>query len=157
MSWHFYDFMEPYGYSRGGEVHGPLPVKRWIKSSKDPKQHKLKYKFHYSQRASESAESYNERRAVAYARWLAQRDGVAIPDDADAQVVRSGFESAAKVHKTRNAPVFCPRIRAVEFGRSQKTYGDRSGRNSQFTAALTIEIPHWDWEPREPVEELLPC
>jgi hypothetical protein len=70
-------------------------------------------------------EFYPEDQARDYARWLAARDGVALPDD------RWPVIDWAKVGKSRRA-------RAV-------TFRDRNG-------AVTINIPNWDW--RETVNEM---
>jgi hypothetical protein len=166
MSWKVYGFMEP----NGRDAYGPLPRKRWIRDIPH-KRHKLAYRFHYSQRGAETADQYNERHAIAYARWLAERDGVDIPKTAEARVVWSGIYSGTKkrTHRrwdggTSQHAAYCKRIEAVEFGRKyrEEHYNTRADgkrgawlyTTNKMEIAARIEIPNWDWEPAEPVEEV---
>ena len=72
--------------------------------------------------------------AIVYARWLAQRDGVELPNDLRQVVTFAAVRWA--VYKS-----FVFQARAVTFG-----YG---------TAAVTIEIPHVGYDPTAPVTEIL--
>lgn len=62
--------------------------------------------------------------AILYCAWLAQRDGVAISPSAYGRPVWEFPDRKAR-----------GRIRAVQFGETR------------------IDIPNWDFEPREPIEE----
>lgn len=98
-------------------------------------------------------DAYNEERAIAYAKWLAARDGVTVPKDyaSKPRIVWSGVYEGQTYRK---------RIQAVEWGNrwEERIYNTRKdGRRGayshtikHFDVALRIEIPHWDWLPVEP-------
>jgi hypothetical protein len=103
---------------------------------------------------------YNEVRAIAYAKWLAERDGIELPK-MECRVVWSGFVSGSKTRKRTRwdgsvevNKAWCNRISAVEWGREHEVYNTlKNGRRgawlyNEFRAELTIEIPHWDFEPQ---------
>jgi hypothetical protein len=132
------------------------------------------YRFKYGQKGADNAEKYNERRAIAYAEWLAQRDGLTIPNEYKIKTRAdwSGFYSATKTRKqtrswsgTTEHAIYCKRIRAVEWGIESQVehYNHRKdGRRGawaynevKFEVLLRIEIPNWDFEPDEPVEEII--
>lgn len=71
--WVVYGAMLPNNDSKWG-LQGPLPLKRW-----DGERTRYKARKSVAPRSSENARSYNERRAVAYAEWLAQRDSIVLP------------------------------------------------------------------------------
>jgi hypothetical protein len=87
--------------------------------------------------------------AIAYAMWLAKRDGITIPTDCEKpRAVWSG------VNKLRGSKwIFERRIRAVSWGHEKDVYNTRkNGKRGAFLyrafeAELTIELPHWDWQP----------
>jgi hypothetical protein len=130
---------------------------------------RLSTRFKYSQKGAASADEYNERRAKEYARWLMKRDGIEMPTygAGKCRVVWSGFYSATK---TRNVhhwdgnqihQAYIRRIEAVEWGREEEQYNERkNGRRGAWThnkwiCELRINIPNWDFEPAEPVEEII--
>ena len=89
MAWQFYGFMHPdfnryVGIRGGGQPHGPLPKKRWVATAGDPKRHKVKGRTSKATMTARhrSSDSAMEDKAVQYARWLAARDGIALPDKA---------------------------------------------------------------------------
>ena len=143
--WKVYGYCEPFGYyKRGREMHGPLPRKRWIPVAADRK-HKMNYKA--PKRISggaEDAATYNSRRAVEYARWLAARDGIDVAD-LDGAAVLGFFEG-------QNGKT-CRRFQSVDFFKPQNTHFGR--RVTRPAASVTIAIPHWDFDPVEPVEEFV--
>lgn len=56
--------------------------------------------------------------------------------------------------------IHCRRVQAVEWGHDEEVYNTRKdGRQgayiyTKFVAELRIEIPNWDFDPRQPVEEI---
>ena len=144
MAWHFYSFFEHH------LTHGPLPEKRWIPAATD-KRHKVRHSSKVSRAAcTESADRMNERHAIEYARWLAGRDGISIPQDAAPRVDWS--EVRELTGKSRK------RARAVEFGRdvTERTgHGRNAYTSHRWDVAVRIEIPNWDFVPAEPVEEII--
>lgn len=137
-------------------------------------------RLHYhtpKSRGDATADAYNERRAIDYAAWLANRDGLAVP--AERNIKKrcdwSGIYSEVKTRTGRHwdgnrftmkaQATYIKRIRAVEWGTESKeeVYNTRKdGRRgawlhniTHFEVMLRVEIPHWDFEHPEPVEELL--
>ncbi len=86
-----------------------------------------------------SRDAVPERIAVEYARWLAKRDGIGMPTHPATPVKCewSGVESRTRTNQHGN-PVFERRIVAVCFG------------------LVRVPIPNWDWQPDEPVEDIIP-
>lgn len=142
MPWQFYGFMEPWNPS----AYGPLPCKRWIP---DGKRHKLNYKWHYSQRGGLDNESYVKRCAIAYAEWLAARDGLQVPMG---NSVKPRVDYGLCVNVKGK---YASRPRAVEWGTEDGRRGAWSYTERRFEVLLRVEIPHWDWSPAEPVEETI--
>lgn len=117
-----------------------------------------------------TAEDYNADRAINYALWLAQRDGIVLPTyGAKPRAVWSGFYSAHKqrIHRrwddsTIKVAVYCKRVCAVEWGHKEPRYNTRKdGRRGawlcdEFVPVARIEIPHWDFEAAPPLEETVP-
>lgn len=161
MTWKVYNAFFAWG-SRDKDVQGPMPCKRWIP---DGKRYKVRHKVTVPASELDSTD-YNAAQAVKYALWLAARDGVVIPAGLTRRVVWSGIYSATKtrnVHHwngTQTQAAYLKRVRAVEWGREHEVYNTRKdGKRgawlyNEFRAELTIEIPNWDWEPKEPVEEI---
>ena len=96
-----------------------------------------------------------ERTAIAYAKWIAARDGIVIPPPTwglKPRAIWSGVYSKTRKGK-RGYAVFERRIRAVEWGREEDVYNTRKdGRQGAWShkawvSELTIELPHWDWQP----------
>lgn len=77
-----------------------------------------------------------EEAAEGYARWLANRDGIAIPPGARAFMDWAVPEGLTKKDK---------RVRAVDFRGGW--YGSPQGRKQ---AQWTVTIPHWDAVREEP-------
>ena len=112
------------------------------------------------------SDAFYRQQAIEYARWLAARDGVALPGRGEIRVDWSAVESKTRKHKrtgwdgvTREFPIMERRIRSVSWGWEEPRYFQRKdGRqgawlHNEFVAAVTIEIPNWDWQPDKPVEE----
>lgn len=122
-------------------------------------------------------------KALAYALWLAQRDGVAVPTDCGLKV-RAEWSGVYNPHRTRvpagksnpfppsyrqhalwNADharsVYERRIQAVVWGRERELYATRKdGRQGEFIGEVfdvefRIELPNWDFCPVPPVEEII--
>jgi len=124
-----------------------------------------KLRYHWQPPRGGDASEYNKGRAIAYARWLAARDGITIPPGLEPRAVWSGFYSAhLKTRRkfwsgVKECDVWCKRVRAVEFGRtlSVEIHDKRNrfkGYRDEWVCEMTIPIPHWDFEPREPIEEV---
>jgi hypothetical protein len=91
-----------------------------------------------------------KRIAVTYTKWLAKRDGIAIPNHNETQVNWSGVY----VPDTKGREVYRQRARSVVFGnrRTEWRYvknGRRSYGYSEevFEPLLSIPIPNWDYVP----------
>ena len=163
MPWQFYADMGPgRTYWAGiGNIEGPTPCKRWrYAPGERAKKNKLHYRWHYDPRGSIDADAYNEKLARRYVEWLAERDGIKIPNCPKSRVVWSGFYSASKKRKHKRwsgeiveQEAYCKRIQAIEWGRDEERYNTRKdGRrgawsHNEFMPDLRIEIPHWDFEP----------
>lgn len=166
MTWKVYGCLNfSTGYSRRGEIYGPLPCKRWVPDGK-------KYRVRHRVRAAyvsaldkDARRKRDERRALEYARWIARRDGLTIPA-LKTKVIWCGIYSA---HETRNVrhwsgvktqAAHFDRIRAVAWGCDHRVYNIRKDGSrgaylyTEFRPEFTIELPHWDWEPAEPVETI---
>jgi hypothetical protein len=113
----------------GKELYGPFVDRRWIKTPAD-KRHKVKAssRTNTATRAPRSSDDAMAVKAVAYARWLATRDGFPLPD-APASVVWATVQPPRGKAESR--------IRAVR------------------CAGVTFELPNWDWCPADPIEETL--
>lgn len=132
MAWTFYD-----AFAGGSEycpkarkrvdIHGPFPCKRWIKSPTDPKRHKFTYRYRAPQGLGpRSSDRDMERKAVTYARWLAARDGVALPEGSATAVWATTAGGSDRITCVVFAGSF-PRVR--------------------------IDLPNWDWTPAPYTEE----
>ncbi|WP_027578462.1 hypothetical protein [Bradyrhizobium sp. Ai1a-2] len=145
MAWLFYDFFDH------PTIHGPLPEKRWVPSAND-KRHKVRHSSKVTRSTGGvSADDLNARHAVAYAHWLARRDAIEIPAGLEYVVDWSSVTGPnGKLQK---------RVRAVEFGKRRTTssgYGRTACTTHHWDVVSRIEIPNWDWQPAEPVEEIIP-
>lgn len=166
MAWQVYDTFEG-SWSRTSTIYGPLPCKRWVP---DGKPYRLKHKItpaYRDMRDAEQKRATDERRAIQYARWLAARDGKAIPALPVCRVQWDGIYSATETRtivsgypkRPQAIAAYLKRIRAVEWGWDEKVYNTRKDGTrgaylcTEFRAEFTIEIPHWDWEPAAPIEE----
>jgi hypothetical protein len=146
MTWHVYNAFLPNAYIRGkGELQGPMPCKRWVPVKGE--RYKVKHKVTNGSAKVGSAQEYTEQRACLYAEWLAQRDGLTIPEGCKAVPVWDFFYSATKTDKRGNEAMV-RRVRAVHWRKSNGHHAN--GREAQATL-LIVDIPHWDWEPSEPV------
>jgi hypothetical protein len=110
---------------------------------------------------------YNEVRAIKYAKWIAERDGIALPSGLKCQVQWSGFYSGSKTRKHTRwdgveeaREVYQRRVQSVQWGREHEVYNTlKTGRRgawlyNEFRAELTIDIPNWDFDPTV-IEETL--
>jgi len=95
-----------------------------------------------------------ERTAIAYAKWIAARDGIVLPPPTwglKPRAIWSGVYSKARTNRGR--PIWERRIKSVEWGREENVYNTRTdGRQGAWShkawkSELTIELPHWDWQP----------
>ncbi len=127
MAWIVYDAM-PGTDGRNGQ-YGPLPCKRWIATPGE------KYKLRNRPAGPKASSiSSDDAKAVAYARWIASRDGTQLPDDAKPTVHLSGVTVAGRWAK---------RARAVSF----------TGGNGSYP--VSILLPNWDFVPAPAVEETI--
>ena len=94
--------------------------------------------------APSSTKDYTARKAGEYARWLAQRDGVAIPHDAECVAHWGSVDVPGKAKPE-------PRVFAVTF----HAYRSHSHRNHSGLGEemARIAIPHWDWVPQVQVDD----
>ena len=108
-----------------------------------------------------------QRTAITYAKWIAARDGVELPAPARGLKPRAIWSGVySKTRKgARGRPIFERRIQRVEWGREEDVYNTRAdGRRGAWShkawkPELTIELPHWDWQPEvidTSAEESLP-
>lgn len=114
------------------DLYGPFVDRRWIKTPAD-KRHKVAKgkRTNTATRGPRSSDKDMACKAIEYARWLAARDGVALPDG-DCTVCWALVEHAPKPEN---------RISAVVF-------------NGSFPR-VRIDLPNWDWCPADPIEETL--
>lgn len=128
MAWQFYGFMHPefnrhvHGIAGGKQVCGPLPKKRWVATPGDPNRYKVKGRTSKATMTARprSSDSAMVHKAAEYARWLAARDGIALPDKAACVFWALAYPHGEKPDR---------RIRAVKFG------------------TVEITLPNWDWCP----------
>lgn len=113
-------------------VYGPLPCKRWIAAPGERK-HRVKRGAKDSLSGRATVKEYTAERAELYARWLAQRDGVTIPERCRGIAVWSPLKVAGT-----------PRVCAVAFRALANGY---SSTETAGPALVTIAIPNWDWVP----------
>jgi hypothetical protein len=84
--------------------------------------------------------------AIDYARWLATRDGIALPTSRPRVEWSSVFNPETGKNERR--------IRAVSWGHETQVYNKRKdGRrgawsHTAFVAEVSIVIPHWSWQPQ---------
>jgi hypothetical protein len=120
-------------------VFGPHPRKAWVGPHvvKGFKRRKAAAATRACVPASVSMQ------AETYARWLAARDGIVIP--AGATRARAAVVPFT-THRVRSSgrPVVEDRVLAVLF------YIPGIGE-----PAVRIELPNWDFDPRDPVEEIV--
>jgi hypothetical protein len=136
MAWHVYGAMHGRDARKGFPIiYGPLPIKRWVPSPTDRK-HRVKRGAKDSATGRASVKEYTAERAEPYARWLAQRDGVAVPDGCKGAPVWSSVGVAGKLRPE-------PRVRAVEFRALRAAWSSET----VGPVLVTIAIPHWDWVP----------
>jgi hypothetical protein len=137
MAWKVYGAMHGRDAQTGFPiVYGPLPRKRWVPAPGDRK-HRVKRGAAGSVTGRASVKEYTAERAEIYARWLAQRDGVAIPNDYDK--VAAVWSSVGVPGKPRPEPRVC----AVTWTKHE--WSARDGHTT--TELLRIAIPNWDWVP----------
>ena len=117
-----------------------------------------------------SSNQYTEKLALRYVQWLAQRDGLTIPSRLKSRCVWSGFTSKYKTRtigarewrEARTQEAYCRRVQAVEWGREEERYATRKDglrgawTHNEWVAEFRIDIPHWDFEHPEPVDEGTP-
>jgi hypothetical protein len=166
MAWQVYNYMEPCDF----DTCGPLPRKRWVK--RPGEKYKMAYKAprKVATLLPGGADAYNKRNAIAYARWLAARDGITIPTTLKCRIEYSYVYSSFRKRKVRSWAGVSEqasgqrrgqrRIRSVSWGRDIERYFPRKdGRqgawtHTEFVPELTIAIPHWDFE-HPPIEETI--
>jgi hypothetical protein len=116
MAWKVYGYMEgkegnPRFPHRDLPVYGPLPRKRWVRVKGE--RYKVKHKATNSAAKVGSAKEYTAQRATLYAEWLAQRDGLTIPEGTNAVAIWDGVEVEGK---------WKARVRAVEWKCKRYSY-----------------------------------
>lgn len=144
------------GWDKSGKmpaIYGPLPVKVWVKVAGEKKHRVSKAKASTSRGIFDKTDQ--GRKAVEYARWLATRDGIVLPEGGGGT---PRFEPV--MVPGRKSPEL--RVSAVVFSHPYKQ--ERRGplprgyyaRPEPTLAPVTIQIPNWDFVPREPVETVDP-
>jgi hypothetical protein len=137
MAWQVYGAMHGRDARKGFPiVYGPLPCKRWEAAPSDRK-YRVKRGATESLSGRASVKEYTAERAELYARWLAQRDGVAIPAGCKVAVCWSSVDVPGKARPE-------PRVYAVTW--TKHDWSTRNGHTAELL--LTIAIPHWDWVPQ---------
>jgi hypothetical protein len=121
--------------SRMPTVYGPLPVKVWVRVKGERHRKAFRQTKAHQGNAPRSAKDYTAARAELYARWLAQRDGVLIPDDCIGVPVWDTVDIPGK-------PKPELRVHSVVFKRKYP-----NGRVDPSDTRAVIAIPHWDWVP----------
>ena len=104
-----------------------------------------------------------ERVAVNYAQWLAARDGIVIPKSklrVEWSGVYNEFKKRKQPYRNGRRATYERRIQAVTWGYKKPIYSERkAGRQGawidEWVIELRIELPHWDFVPAPPTEELL--
>src|SRR5713226_3447111 len=133
MVWKVYGFMEgkdgnPRFQSRDATVYGPLPRKIWVRTKSDKKR---RIAFSNAFKAAPFDKNDQARKGIEYARWLAARDGKDLPDGSACAIWATVTLPSGKIQA---------RVCAVSF------HGKPGG--------WKIDIPNWDFIPREPVLEI---
>jgi hypothetical protein len=118
--------------------------------------------------ARKPSDDWYRQQAINYALWLAKRDGIEIPRGVQARVNWSGVCSKTRMHTHKRwdgslhrHPIYEQRAESVSFGREEPRYNKRKdGRqgawsHNEFVPEVTIGIPNWDWQPDQPVEEIV--
>lgn len=127
MAWKVYDSFP--------SVFGPLACKRW---ERDGQRYTIKHKVTPAWRDVRDAEAKRAAdlaRAVKYARWLAARDGIVIPDDCEGVPITE----LVTVPDLKR-----PELRVCEV-RFVRRFPNKRVDPSDVRAV--IAIPHWDWVP----------
>lgn len=130
MAWKVYGFMEGHGdgTKHSPYVYGPLPCKRWIKAPGDKKR---RIAVTNGTKAAIWSRDDQARKGIEYARWLAARDGITLPDGT---ITPCWATVDLPTGKTQ------ARISCVTFGTN--------------TPRVRIDIPNWNFVPRAPVLEI---
>jgi hypothetical protein len=83
--------------------------------------------------------------AIAYAAWIAQRDGLltSLKRDASPYVIYAETADGSE------------RPRTVVWVDPDRVYNKARGSYTVNKELLRVDIPHWDWTPVPPVEEQL--
>ena len=117
--------------------------------------------------SKEAREAREEAKVIAYARWLASRDGIEIQSSyeyackisVDWRTVYSRYRKRVRRfwNGTHEVETTYKRAAAVEWGHDESVYNTRKdGRQGaflyrQFVCDVRIEIPNWDFE-HPPIE-----
>ncbi len=110
-------------------IYGPLPCKVWV----PVKGEKYKIRKRAASTAKPLSISSDNEKAVQYARWLAARDGIALPD---------GHVSVLMQHLLTREGKKTNRAFSVTFHNT----------NGQ---PVIIGLPNWDFDPAPPVESVV--
>ncbi len=134
MAWKITGFMHPTGLTREfRNLHGPLPVKVWVRVAGE-KIARFRNRPTNGLVRGPFDENDQARKAIEYARWLAARDGKVLPEEGSVSALWAAVYVPGKSKPER-------RVYAVSFS-------SRKHRESGWL----IQIPNWDWTPRQPVE-----
>jgi hypothetical protein len=123
-----------------------------------------KLKHHTPRPGSDlTTDDYNEQRAIAYALWLVERDGIEL-SKGKTRCNWSGFRSAYRTrqHRGKDHAVYCRRVESVAWGFEEDVFNTRKdGRRGAFLYKKFVEetrvpIPNWDFEQVPPVDEAMP-
>lgn len=120
---------------------------------------RLRYRWRDESTAHSTAHSVDwwRNKALAYARWLAARDGVALPTNNQLKIkavwrtVRSKTRGSFKTRCPRQR-----RIAAVAWGQDEERFfrrkdGQRGAyTHTEFVEEFRFDLPNWDWVPDVP-------
>lgn len=154
MAWQVYGVLSnddrAYG-SVKNPIYGPLPRKRWV-SVKGEKRHKVSYKAKLAYVGnSPDYDGRINRQAIAYAEWLARRDGKAIPDNSSPVICWQTMPSSHERNKAGRPVMRKLAMSVTWYAESRDRY-----RTTSRDPVLTISIPNWSWEPAPAIETIEP-
>lgn len=134
MAWKVYGFMEgqdgnPRFKSRGATVYGPLPRKRWIAMPGEKRPRAKKVTMGSTRGTFDRDEQ--ARKGIEYARWLASRDGIALPEGSACAIWADVTLPTGKTQMRVSCVMF--------YGKPDK---------------VRIDIPNWNFIPAEPILEI---
>jgi hypothetical protein len=156
MAWKVYGFMHPVDSGKKNvQMHGPLPMKRWVKSPSDRKPRKIKAELPKGNAADSRFrnEQAQIRKAAEYGLWLAKRDGYPLPQGAIGVPQFTTIDVNGKPEKR------CMSVLIKGPVKMEVRDARRKLISQEVMQDLTrVEIPNWAWVPSmtETVAEIEP-